>query len=98
VLLSSPKYDPNSSGSRRSFKFGFGKATLLTINLAWNMKILGIFCRFGERVAQANFRMICFLYRASICKNFREPRNPFPAWQYRFLGSLKVYKYGLNWR
>ncbi len=83
-----------------SFHCGFGYAKLLynklLITLAWNMKILGIFCRFGERVAQANFRIICFLYRARICKNFREPRNPFPAWRYRFRCSLNVYKYGLK--
>jgi hypothetical protein len=26
----------------------------------------------------------------------KEPRNRFPAWQNRFLGSLNVYKYGLS--
>ncbi len=34
-------------------------------------------------------------YRAFICKPFKEPSNRFPAWRNRFLGSLKVYKFGL---
>ncbi len=34
-------------------------------------------------------------YRAFICKPFKEPSNRFSAWRNRFLGSLKVYKFGL---
>ncbi len=30
-----------------------------------------------------------------ICKPFKEPRNQFPVWRNRFLGSLNFYKYGL---
>jgi hypothetical protein len=35
-------------------------------------------------------------YRACICNLLKEPRNRFPAWRNQFLGSLKVYKYGLT--
>jgi hypothetical protein len=31
--------------------------------------------------------------RARICKPFKEPRNRFPAWHNRSLGSKNVYKY-----
>jgi hypothetical protein len=34
--------------------------------------------------------------RARICKPFKEPRNRFPAWRNRFLGSFNVYNCGLN--
>ncbi len=34
--------------------------------------------------------------RARICKPCKEPRNRFPAWRNRFLGSINVYKYGLK--
>ncbi len=39
--------------------------------------------------------LCCTRTRARICKPFKEPRNRFPAWRNRFLGSLNVYKYGL---
>ncbi len=32
---------------------------------------------------------------ARICKHCKEPRNRFPVWRNRFLGSLDVYKFGL---
>ncbi len=40
------------------------------------------------------FYSICVLFRALICKLFKEPRNRFPAWRNRFLviGSYKLLK------
>ncbi len=43
----------------------------------------------------ATFRQTLRLYKARICKPFKEPRNRFPAWRNRLLGFINLYKY---WR
>jgi hypothetical protein len=36
--------------------------------------------------------------RARFCKPFMEPRNRFPAWRNRFLGSINVTNMGSDFR
>jgi hypothetical protein len=50
-----------------------------------------------EKETMAYCTVYTVQYRASICRSFKDPRNRFPAWWNRFLGSTNVDKYGRMW-